>query len=29
VEDAQLEGEIHTREDALHLVRQRFPLLHS
>jgi poly(A) polymerase len=29
VEDAQLEGEIHTQEDALHLVRQRFPALHS
>ena len=29
VEDAQLEGEIRTREDALHLVRQRFPALHS
>lgn len=28
VEDAQLEGEIHTQEDALHLVRQRFPSLH-
>lgn len=28
VEDAQLEGEIRTREDALHLVRQRFPALH-
>lgn len=29
VEDAQLEGEIHTSEDALHLVQQRFPLPHS
>lgn len=29
VEDAQLEGEIRTHEDALHLVRQRFPVLHS
>jgi len=29
VEDAQLEGEIHTSEDALHLVRQRFPLPRS
>lgn len=29
VEDAQLEGEIHTHEDALHLVRQQFPALHS
>ncbi len=28
VEDAQLEGQIHTSEDALHLVRQRFPLPH-
>lgn len=26
VEDAQLEGEIHTREDALRLVHQRFPV---
>ncbi len=29
VEDAQLEGEIRTPEDALSLVRQRFPLPHS
>jgi len=29
VEDAQLEGEIHTSEDALHLVQQRFPLPHA
>ena len=29
VEDAQLEGEIHTPEDALHLVHQRFPVPHS
>jgi poly(A) polymerase len=28
VEDAQLEGEIHTSEDALNLVRQRFPVPH-
>jgi len=28
VEDAQLNGEIHTREDALQLLRQRFPALH-
>jgi len=28
VEDAQLEGEISTPEDALHLVQQRFPLQH-
>lgn len=27
VEDAQLEGEIRSREDALQLVRQRYPLL--
>lgn len=26
VEDAQLEGEIHTQEDALRLVHQRFPV---
>lgn len=29
VEDAQLEGEVRTREDALHLVRQRFSVPHS
>ena len=29
VEDAQLEGEVRTPEDALHLVHQRFPLPHS
>lgn len=29
VEDAQLEGEIRTAEDALHLIQQRFPLPHS
>jgi putative nucleotidyltransferase with HDIG domain len=29
VEDAQLEGEIRTPEDAIHLVHQRFPVLHS
>ena len=29
VEDAQLEGEIRTPEDALRLVHQRFPVLHS
>ena len=29
VEDAQLEGEICTQEDALHLVHQRFPMPHS
>ena len=29
VEDAQLEGEIRTREDALRLVRQQFPALHQ
>jgi putative nucleotidyltransferase with HDIG domain len=29
VEDAQLEGEIRTREDALHLVHGRFPVPHS
>jgi putative nucleotidyltransferase with HDIG domain len=29
VEDAQLEGDIRTPEDALHLVHQRFPVPHS
>jgi tRNA nucleotidyltransferase-like protein len=29
VEDAQLEGKIRTREDALHLVEERFPLPRS
>jgi poly(A) polymerase len=29
VEDAQLEGEIHTQQDALRLVRQRFPATRS
>ncbi|HXH50080.1 MAG TPA: CCA tRNA nucleotidyltransferase [Terriglobia bacterium] len=29
VEDAQLEGEIRTHEDALHLVHRRFPMPHS
>ncbi len=28
VEDAQLEGDIRTSQDALHLVRERFPLPH-
>jgi poly(A) polymerase len=29
VEDAQLEGRIHTREDALQLVAEQFPLPRS